>query len=462
VLFGGSAGPGKSYALLMDALIFALEHPGATAILMRRTFPELEGSLIKESLRSFPAEIGRYNDAKHRWTIDCGKGVPHSYIVFGHCEREKDVYRHRSAEYQYLGIDESTSFSKEIFDELYGRVRSTIPGLKCRVRMCSNPGNIGHGWHKEFFGIGKGETPPGVVWKPEMKQGDKYPPPTRCFIPATVFDNPAIIEHDPGYLARLEGLTEAKKRMLLYGEWGGYSGQFFTELDRQKHQIKPFDIPKNWKLFRSVDFGFQKPFSCHWHAISENGHCYTYREAYQPGLRDRQQAKLIKDLSRDEAYEFTVGDPSMVVGSKDTGITTQQVYQEEGVIIFPGSNQRVPGWNAMRNWLSIDPATGTPWWQIFDNCPELFRELEECLHDDDKPEDVDTECSDHAIDECRYFFMGRPSPSKPLQLDDPRAKLDESSRQEWDKVAKIQRDAARGADANARAILSGLNEEGTW
>ena len=445
----------------MDALMFALENPGVTCMLMRRTFPELEGSLIKEALRSFPAELGRYNDAKHRWTIDCGRGVPHSYILFGHCERSKDVYKHLSSEWQYLGIDESTSFTKDIFDILYSRVRTSLPGVKCRVRLCSNPGHIGHGWHREFFGIGKDETPPNTVWKPARKAGDKYESPTRCFIPATVFDNPAIIANDPGYLARLEALPDAKRRMYLYGEWGGYAGQYFTEVDKAKHLIKPIKIEPNWKRYRSVDFGFQKPFSCHWHAIAENGHCFTYREAYQPGLRDRQQAKLIKAQSFDETYEFSVADPNMCVGAKDTGITTQQTYQEEGVILFPGSNQRVPGWNAMRNWLSIDPATGTPWWQIFDTCPELWRELEEALHDDDKVEDVDTDCSDHALDECRYFFMARPAPAKPLQLEDPRAKLDEASRREWANVDRMQKDHAREA-AGAKAILHGLNEGEGW
>jgi hypothetical protein len=115
----------------------------------------------------------------------------------------------------------------------------------------------------------------------------------------------------------------------------------------------------------------------------------------------------------------------------------------------------------MRNWLSIDPTTGTPWWQIFDCCPELWRELEEALHDDDKPEDVDTEGSDHALDECRYFFMGRPAPAKPLQLEDPRAKLDEASRLEWGNVDKIHAEMKKEADG-ARAVLYGFNGEEGW
>lgn len=446
----------------MDALIFVMEHPGSAANLMRRTYPELESSLIKLSLELFPPEFCRYNSAKHQWTI--ATGGKNSYVLFGHCESEADVFKHRSAEWQYLGIDESTSFSQDMFTQLLTRVRSSVPGVNCKVRLCTNPGQLGHGWHKKYFAIG--DQKPYETWRPKKFPGDKYDPPSRCFIPATIFDNPALLANDPGYLARLEALPEAQKRMLLYGDWEGFSGQFFTEIDRAKHLIKPFDLPRHWKLYRSVDFGFDKPFSCHWHALSDNGHCYTYRELYRRGLRDKEQAKLIKTLSvrpgaagavlDAEVIEYSVGDPTQVVRGKDTGITTQQNYHEVGVSIFPGSNARVPGWMTMRNWLAIDPAVGTPWWQIFDTCPELIRELEEAVFDNNKPEDVDTRGSDHAIDECRYFFMSRPAPAGVLTPLDLRAKLDPASLNEWAAVKKMQDGIAADA-AGKGAILGGFN-----
>jgi len=466
VLFGGSAGPGKTTALLMDALIYVLENPGTTACLMRRTFPELEASLIKKSLEMFPMEICRYNSAKHQWTIQVGDVK--SYVVFVHCERADDVHKHRSAEWQYLGVDESTTFSWEMLEYLFTRVRSARAGARCKIRLCSNPGLLGHGAHKKYFAIGEKDRPPYVAWRPAKGTGDKYDPPTRAFIPATIFDNPALIENDPTYLSRLEALPEGLKRMLLYGDWDGFSGQFFTEFGRGSHMCKTFNIPRHWRLYRSVDFGFAKPFSCHWHAVDERGHVYTYREAYKTGLRDKEQAKLIKNSSvrpsesqgappEPEIFEFTVGDPSQVHKSKDTGITTQHNYHEEGIPIFPGSNARVPGWMAMRNWLAIDPVTGTPWWQIFDTCPELIRELEEAVYDPNNPEDLDTRGSDHALDECRYFFMARPAPSNPLKPVSKRDMLDPSSRSEWDAVKKLQEGIA-AVNGKKGAVLQGFNE----
>ncbi len=463
-LFGGSAGPGKTTALLMDALIFVIENPGSTACLMRRTFPELEGSLIKKSIEMFPPEFCRFNDAKHRWTIDTG-GLK-SYLVFKHAEREADVLKYRSDEWQYLGIDESTSFTEYMFERLKIRVRGSTNGVAPKIRLCSNPGLLGHGWHKKYFGIvgpgEKGGHEPFVTWRPAKAAGDKYDPPTRCFIPATIFDNPALLEADPGYLAKLESLPEGEKRMLLYGEWHGFAGQYFSEWNRKTHMVQASMPPLHHKRYRSVDFGFAKPFSCHWHAVGEDGHCVTYREAYKTGLRDSEQAKLIKKMSVDadniaEPFEFTVGDPRQDVKSKDTGITTQENYHKEGIPIFPGSNARVTGWGNMRHWMSIDPATGTPWWTISAACPELIREIEEAVHDPNKPEDLDTRGSDHALDDCRYFFNARPAPAGALKQKDASDRLDAGSRMEWQAVAKMAQDASEKS-GRSRSVLEGFNE----
>lgn len=465
VLFGGSAGPGKSRALLMDALIFVIENPGSTACLMRRTFPELEASLIKKSLEYFPPQFCRFNDAKHRWVIDTGSAK--SYLVFAHADREADVLKHRSSEWQYLGIDESTSFTQYMFEQLAVRVRGSTNGVKPRIRLCSNPGLIGAGWHKKYFGIvapGElGGRPPYEVWRPEKAVGDKYDPPTRCFIPATIFDNPSLIAEDPGYLSKLEALPEGQKRMLLYGEWQGIDGQYFSEFERKRHMVQHFEVPRHWKRYRSVDFGFAKPFSCHWHAIDERGHCHTYREVYKTGLLESEQAKMIKRSSvyhtdaEEERFEFTVGDPAQMIKSKDTGITAQENYHKEGIPIFPGSNARVPGWNAMRRWFSIDPATGTPWWTISSTCPELIREIEEAVYDPNKPEDLDTRGSDHALDDCRYFFMARPAPTAALPKEDGSSRLDQSSKHEWQSVAKMAQDIADRA-GHRRSVLEGFND----
>jgi len=140
--------------------------------------------------------------------------------------------------------------------------------------------------------------------------------------------------------------------------------------------------------------------------------------------------------------------------SKDTGITTQQTYHKNGVSVFPGSNARVAGWDAVRYLLVTDPATNTPWMQIFDTCGQLAREFEEAITSATNPEDVDTDGSDHAIDDCRYFAMSRPEATSPPPSKDPKDRLDPSSRREWDAVEKMRKQSM----PQSKAIMSGFND----
>lgn len=462
-LYGGAAGGGKSRALLMDAFVSVLEVPGNAAMLMRRTFPELEASLILESIKLFPPQIAKYHEGKHRWTIKTG--AADSYVMFGFCEREKDVYKYQSAQWGYLGVDESTHFTQFQFEYLFGRVRSVIKGTFPRARLATNPGNVGHGWHRKFFRIGQQAAD--TIWTPPIEAHMTVAPPTRMFIPSRVYDNPHLMENDPAYIARLEALPPAQRKMLLDGDWDGFAGQYFTEFNREAHLIKPFEIPRHWKLYRSVDFGYTDPMGAYWHAFAENGHVYTFRELYATGLRDKEQAREIKKRSvrrgagggqEDELIEYTVGDPSMAIKGKDSGISTQENYVREGVNIFPGSNARVPGWMQLRNFLAIDPATGTPWWQIFENCPNLARELEEAVTDEGNPEDLNTDGSDHGLDSCRYFFMSRPAPATALTAPGASAKLDPASVREWEQFRKRAADIT-AAQGGKHATLHELNRE---
>ena len=91
-LFGGAAGGGKSYAQLIDALIFALQYPGSKQLVLRRTFPELKRSLIQVSLSLYPTSIATYGETSHRW-----KFVNGSVIEFGSCDSENDVTKYQSA-----------------------------------------------------------------------------------------------------------------------------------------------------------------------------------------------------------------------------------------------------------------------------------------------------------------------------------------------------------------------------
>lgn len=136
---GGSAGPGKSFALLLGATRFVHERH-YRAILFRRTFPELEKSLIEQSHEIYPHLGAKYQGDKHVWTFPTG-----AKIRFGHLEHEKDVFKYDGAEFQYCGFDELTQFTRKQYTFMFSRLRSSS-GLPTYMRSTSNPGGIGDEW----------------------------------------------------------------------------------------------------------------------------------------------------------------------------------------------------------------------------------------------------------------------------------------------------------------------------
>ncbi len=447
VLLGGAAGPGKSLAMLVEAFTVLRENPGSEGLLLRRSYPELERSLILESLKLFPRSICRYNEVKHRWIIRT-KGAD-SILWFGFCKDESDVYDYQSSQFLFLGIDESTHFTWPMASYLFTRVRTAAAGSWCRIRLATNPGNVGHSWHKQYFGIGKDGREPMTVFTPEPTDDDPQPL-SRCFIPARLTDNPILMQNDPNYFKRLSLLPPNLRAMLLDGSWEQQEGKYFTELT-DKHFIAPFEIPAHWKIYRGVDYGFSAPFVCLWFAAAPDGHLYCFRELYARGLRDKEQAAAIRQASL-EPVEYTMCDPSM--GSRNaSGTSPHENYMNSGVPMIPADHSRIAGWMAWRNALAPH-VDGKPTLMIFETCKNLRRELGDAICDTKNPEDVNTTISDHAIDAGRYYLISRPIFAVEPRPD-PYARLDEASRREW-----IRQDKKAAKSANqSKAILDGFNRE---
>ena len=150
VLFGGAAGGGKSYAQLIDAMLYALRYPKSKQLLLRRTLPELEMSLIRTARGLYPAEIFSYQSSLH-----CGRFENGSVIDFGYCASEGDVYRYQSAEYDVIRFDELTHFTEAQYLYMLSRLRGAN-GYPKRVKSTGNPGGVGHEFVKRRF-IDKGE-----------------------------------------------------------------------------------------------------------------------------------------------------------------------------------------------------------------------------------------------------------------------------------------------------------------
>ena len=145
VLFGGAAGGGKSYGQLIDALLYALQYAGSRQLILRRTFPDLERTLVREHLKIYPQGRYRYTASLHRGTFSNG-----STIEFGYCDAESDVYRYQGAEYDTIRFDELTHFTESQYLYLLSRLRGANSFPK-QIKSSTNPGGVGHQWVKARF-----------------------------------------------------------------------------------------------------------------------------------------------------------------------------------------------------------------------------------------------------------------------------------------------------------------------
>ena len=206
-MFGGAAGGGKSHGQLLDALRFAVLYPASRQLMLRRTLPELDRSLVPASLRLFPQAVASYKVSEHLWQFVNG-----SVLEFGYCDAESDVTRYQSAEYDVIRFDELTHFTESQFTYLLSRVRGANSYPK-QVTSSTNPGGVGHHWVKARY---IDPMRPDTVY--ECGGG------TRLFLPARLADNPFLQQADAGYEKRLRLLAPHDRKALLDGRGGRLSG----------------------------------------------------------------------------------------------------------------------------------------------------------------------------------------------------------------------------------------------
>ena len=401
VLFGGAAGGGKSYGQLVDAFIFANKYPKSKQMILRRTFPELEKSLIRVARELYPKEIFKYNEAKHVGRFDNG-----SIIDFSYCDKEGDVYKYQSAEYDVIRFDELTHFTETMYTYLISRCRGTN-GYPKQIKSSTNPGGIGHTWVKGRF-IDVGE--------PNVEHEG------RIFIPSLVQDNIFLMKSDPGYVERLKKLSEKDKQALLYGNWDIFDGQYFTEWKRDIHVISPFEIPKHWRRYFVMDYGLDM-LAGYWIALDTYGRAYVYKEIYESGLIISEAARRIREMTDEEIYA-NIAPPDLWNRRQDTGKSAAEIFAENGVPIVRANNDRVQGWYNLKEWLhpctDEQGQTIAPL-RIFSNCLNLIRTLPHVAVDAKNPNDVAREPHEltHAPDAIRYFVAGRPIPAAmPIEVDE--------------------------------------------
>lgn len=435
-LYGGAAGGGKSDALVIEALR-QVHIPHYKALILRKTFPQL-AELIDKSLNYYPRAFpqAKYNASSHKWTFPSG-----AKIIFGSLHRTQDKIQYQGQAYDFIAFDELTHFTFEEYDYLFSRNRPNGPGTRVYIRATANPGGVGHGWVKErFITAGK---PMQTIWSDvcwsDPKGKEHWDKQSRIFVPSSVFDNPALLQHDPNYIKRLASMPEAERNALLYGNWDSFTGQVFVEWrndsdhygDRlHTHVIAPFRIPDTWKIWRGFDWGYSRPFSVGWYAVDHERRMYRIRELYgctgtpNTGVQ-WEPSRVAQEIKRIEAEDpnlkdkqiFGVGDPA--IWQSDGTESIGALMERERVYFEKGDHARINGKMQVHHRLAFDD-DGVPMLYVFNTCKHFIRTVPNLVYDEANVEDIDTDGEDHIYDELRYVCMKNPISPRPQKKPEPK------------------------------------------
>ena len=411
VIFGGARGGGKSWAVRWKAVLLCAKYPGIRVLIMRKSYPELLENHIKP-LQTQLAGVARYNSVTHEIRFPNG-----SLIKFMFCSRDGDLMKIQGHEYDVIAIDEATQMTEYQIKTVMACLRGAN-GFPKRMYMTCNPGGPGHQYIKRLKDrrFRSGENPEDYV-----------------FIQSLVTDNKALMEKQPDYIEQLKAQPPRQREAWLYGNWDVYEGQFFEEfrddpghyLDKRfTHVIEPFEPPAGWRIFRSFDWGYAKPFSCAWWAIDYDGVFYRILELY--GCRQDHgedvpnegvkwiDDKIFSEIARMEREHpwltgkrvQGVADPSIWAGAEN-GVSRYDTAVRRRVYFEKGNNDRIPGWMQCHYRLAFDE-NGYPMMYVFKNCRAFIRTIPLLTFDPHVTEDLDSSLEDHAADEWRYFCMMNP------------------------------------------------------
>jgi phage terminase large subunit len=391
--YGGARGGGKSWAMRRKLVLLALHYEGLQILLLRRTLPELTENHVRP-LQTELSGFVNYNQTQRVFTFPNG-----SRIKLGYCDNEQDVFQYQGQEYDVIGLEEAAQFTESQMQFISTCNRSVRTDFTPRMYYTCNPGGVGHGWVKRLF-IDR-------QYRASEQSGDYV------FIPARVTDNP-ILMRDASYKTTLENLPEPLRRAHLEGDWDVLAGQYFGEFSRERHVIEPFPIPKSWRKFRAMDWGYRDPCAVLWFATAPGGRVYAYREYYERNVLSSETAKRIRSLTGTEAIAYTAASPDawqcrgMSASGDLAGMSIAEVFARGGVPLIRADNARVAGWQRIREYLA-DADDGQPRLLIFRNCEHLIRTLPMLTFDERFVEDVSDHCEDHAPEALRYGLMSRPA-----------------------------------------------------
>ena len=390
ILYGGAAAGSKSHGIRWLLYRLCLLHPGFRCLLLRRTYPELEKTHMREAALEAPLFGAKALLSGAPPVIEFPRD---SLLEFGHCQDEKSVSSYLSAEYALIAFDELVTFEERMVMLLASRCRvKRGSGLHPMIVAGTNPGGVNGLWVKER-------------WLDKTVDPLKYPhytPDLYHYIPALLDDNPYV---DESYEEFLQGLDPERRRAYRYGDWNVFEGQYFKEFRLEAH-VQHLDIPADLPRLGGLDWGYAQPGVHLWAVALPDGHLHIEQE-YR--FSETVVQEVAAEITRRGPTTITYADPSMWIRTGQAGESLAESMLALGVPLQRSNHERVNGWQRLRAWLRMD-SQGTPRLTISPECSYLIKTLPSLVYDDHRLEDLDTTGPDHAADALRYLLMGRPAP----------------------------------------------------
>jgi hypothetical protein len=257
LLYGGAVGGGKTEWLMEYLIGQCTAYATNRVLVLRRVFPSLNRTIIPR-LKAKLHGLARWNGQEHTFSFANG-----SVLECGSVQYADDVLDFQGTEYGCVAFEEITEFMQSQVEFMIGRLRSTVPGVRPHLIATTNPGGTGHAWVKRWWvkpkpdDVEEGEAPPKVYepWRPAASP-EVPRPRKRVYVPATLEDNPALLQADPGYPDRvLAQANRGKRQAYRWGDWDAIDqveGALWDAATLDVGRVRPGYAEQTVGIFRRV------------------------------------------------------------------------------------------------------------------------------------------------------------------------------------------------------------------
>lgn len=494
LFYGGSVGSLKTETMLIDA-VSEHQNPNLRAIIFRSSFSEMTD--IVDKTRTLYTPLGGHYVGNPRWEWTFPSGA---IIRLAYMSRDEDVWKYLGPRYSFIGFDESTLHTEKQVRNIMARLSSTDRTLRLRVRLASNPGNIGAAWHQKIFL--RGHCPvheaaqcsvPGELYYDRTWSDGEPIPFSVAFIPGKMSDHNLL---DADYAKRVSMMDGGSAAAMGQGCWCVVEGTYFSFLTKD-HRRPIGEAGIEWwhSHFLSLDYGFGKSSSSV--GLYVRGPAEIPQKVLIPGVRNlvamdgpsfpngriRKIGELIEpnvpayELAQMAVERFVKPDeygqrrrivaayldPSNFKEIGDGHTIADQINEVFGpwdIVCEKASNDRLGGWQLLYQMMR----TGE--FEICDTCPKTFEALRTRMHDEKKPGDIKKipgAWEDDAADETRYAlytFINQADKPRELILAEAVQHFDRTTAQGMTSSAIMYQKKAEELDRGEQPVRFGRRKFG--